>query len=627
MRACVSLGLLLAGMAAVVNVSAPATTVAADRPNILWITCEDMSTDLGCYGDEYAVTPTLDQFATESVRYTHAFAPIGVCAPARSSLIMSVYAPSVGTQHMRCQGTLPEYIKCFTQYLRDAGYYCTNNSKTDYNFKHDPAAWDESSNQAHWRNRRAGQPFFSVFNFTTTHEGQIRLSDAQHQERTSGFTDEERHDPHKAPVPAYHPDEPAVRGDWAHYYDNITVMDKQVAQLLAQLADDQLAEDTIVFYYSDHGAGMPRGKRWLYDSSTHVPLMIRFPEKYQQLAPGPAGSSTDRLVNFVDFGATVLSLAGVQIPEHVQGRAFLGAQAQQPREYVFGFRDRMDERYDMIRSVRDKRYKYIRNYMPHLPWFHHQHISYMYEMPTMQVWQQLADAGKLEGPPAVFMAMHKPTEELYDTQNDPDEVNNLAGSPEHQEILERMRDAHRQYMIQIVDLGLLPEADLRTRFGDRAPHEVVRQDPNIYPFERIAKVADLAAQRNVNAIPQLVEHLKDQDAAVRYWAAIGLAGLAKQASDASEALRQQLNDSAPAARLAAADALCWMGHYDAAYETLVAGLQDENEWARLYAANILDRIDLHAREALPELQKAQQDSNNYVQRVAEHAVRQLSDGK
>ena len=399
---------------------APAAAWAAqepspDRPNILWITCEDISPNVGCYGDTYAVTPNIDRLASQGVRY-RTFATIGVCAPARSTIITGMYPPSIGSQHMRCEGQLPEGVRCFPEYLRNAGYYCTNNSKTDYNLTHPPETWDESSNKATFRGRADGQPFFAVFNFTTSHESQIRLPEKQYQQRVADFSAEELHDPDQAPLPPYHPDTPSVRRDWARYADMITYMDKQVGDLLEQLEADGLAEDTIVFFYSDHGAGMPRGKRWLYDSSTQVPFIVRVPEKYADLAPGPEGSSTDRLISFVDLAPTVLSLLGLEIPEYMQGSAFLGEQQEEPRQYIFGFRDRMDERYDLLRMVRDQRYKYIRNYLPQLPYFHHQFIGYMYEMPTMKDWQAMADAGTLTGPAAAFMTLSKPAEELYDTE-------------------------------------------------------------------------------------------------------------------------------------------------------------------------------------------------------------------
>ncbi len=496
---------------------------ADERPNILWITCEDISPNLGCYGDPYAVTPHLDRLATQGVRYTHAFAPIGVCAPARSTIITGMYPPSIGTQHMRCQGVLPREAKEFPRYLREAGYYCTNNVKTDYNFQHHPDTWDDSSRQAHWRHRKPGQPFFAVFNFTTSHESQIRLPEDQYQKRTADFTPEQRHDPARAPIPPYHPDTPEVRRDWARYADMITYMDQQVGDLLRQLEDDGLADSTIVFFYSDHGAGMPRSKRWLYDSSTRVPFLVRFPDRYADWSPGAAGTATDRLIHFVDLAPTALSLAGLPIPGQMQGSAFLGPRSDRPRLYVHGFRDRMDERYDMLRSVRDQRYNYIRNYLPNLPWFGgQQYVSYMYEMPTMQVWQRLSDAGKLTGPQATFMADHKPTEELYDTQTDPWEIHNLADSPEHLKTLERLRAELRRWEAEIVDLGFLPEPDLRTRFGSEPPYDAVRRDPSPYPFNPIRDAAELASARDASRLETLTDLLRDPDPAVRWWAASGL---------------------------------------------------------------------------------------------------------
>ncbi len=595
----------------------------AERPNILWITCEDISPNLGCYGDAYAVTPNLDRLASEGVRYDNAFAPIGVCAPARSCLITGMYPPSIGTQHMRCKGTLPAGVRCFTEYLRQAGYYCSNNHKTDYNFQHPKSTWDESSKRAHWRKRKAGQPFFSVFNYTSCHESQIRLPEPRYRKRTADFAAHERHDPAKAPVPPYHPDTPEVRTDWARYYDMITHMDKQIAGVLRELTQDGLADDTIVFFYSDHGAGMPRSKRWLFDSSLRVPLIVRFPKKYAHLAPGKPGTATDRLVSFVDFGPTVLSLAGVTVPSHMQGKAFLGKEATPPREYIYGYRDRMDERYDLLRCVRDKRYKYIRNYMPHLPWFHQQYISYMYQMPTMQVWQRMADEGKLSGAQAVFMQRTKPAEELYDTKADPWEVKNLAGDPKHRVVLERMRGAHLAWMKEIRDLGLLPEADLRTRFGDRPPYDAVRQDPDAYAQERILAAAELANRMDPAAVSKLVGLLSDGDAAVRYWAATGLGALGAKAQPAGDALGKGLKDAAPNVRLAAAEALCGLGRVDEAMPVLVEGLKDRNEWVALHAANILDRLDERARPALAAMKEAAAGGKRYVTRVLQHAVTQL----
>ncbi len=335
-------------------------------PNILWVTCEDTSPDLGCYGDAYAVTPNLDKLAAQGARYTHCFTHAPVCAPSRSGIITGMYPTTIGTHHMRCHGVPQPFVRCFTEYLRAAGYYCTNNSKTDYNFPPPITAWDECSKEAHWRNRPdKGQPFFAVFNIGSTHESQCWPID--------GKLD---HDPAKAVLPPYYPDTPVVRRNWARYYDQVTKMDAQVARILKELEDDGLAENTVVFFYGDHGRGLTRAKRWVYDSGIRVPLLIRWPGVIK-----PA-TVTDRLVAFVDFGPTVLSIAGIKPPEHMQGRPFLGEHDTPPRDYVFAHRDRMDETYDIIRAVRDKRFKYIRNFEPHKPYA--QRINYMEKMPILQ---------------------------------------------------------------------------------------------------------------------------------------------------------------------------------------------------------------------------------------------------
>jgi uncharacterized sulfatase len=299
---------------------------AAELPNILWITCEDTGPELGCYGDK---------FAQRSLRYLTAWSNAPVCAPARTTIISGVYPTSTGGQHMRSEVRMPEFMKMYPQFLRERGYYCTNNSKEDYNLVKPGPVWDESSGQAHWKNRPAGKPFFSIFNLTISHESQIR---------TRPHTLE--HDPARAPLPAYHPDMPEVRHDWAQYYDKVTAMDAQAGQRLAELVDAGLAEDTIIFFYGDHGSGMPRSKRWPYDSGLHVPLIVHVPDKVRDLAPQDyrPGGTTDRLVAFVDLAPTLLSLTGVQPPEWMQGHAFMGRHEAAPQQYLFGFRGRMDER-------------------------------------------------------------------------------------------------------------------------------------------------------------------------------------------------------------------------------------------------------------------------------------------
>ena len=431
-----------------------------DRPNILWIVAEDMSPDMGCYGDSYAKTPNLDRFAGEGARFTRAFSVSGVCAPSRSAIITGMYPTTIGSHHMRSAAVPPPYVKCFSQYMRAAGYYCTNNAKTDYNFTGEYisvplGAWDESSRQAHWKNRPEGKPFFAVFNLGVTHESQIRTPDEVFAERTQALAPEDRHDPAEAVLPPYYPDAPEVRNDWRRYHDLITAMDLQAADLLRELDEAGLSDNTIVFFYGDHGRGLPRAKRWIYDSGLQIPLLIRWPGVIE------AGSAREDLVSFIDFAPTLLSIARAPIPAQMQGRVFLGPGTQPEPDYIFGARDRMDETYDIIRAARDRRYKYIRNFQPEKP--HSQPIEYMDQMPTLQVWRRLHGEGKLTGPQKLFFQVPKPPEELYDTLNDPHEINNLAGDPDQKERLETMRARLERWMEETGDLALVPEPELLER--------------------------------------------------------------------------------------------------------------------------------------------------------------------
>ncbi len=329
-----------------------------ESPNILWIVSEDNSPFLGCYGDTLATTPNLDRLAGQGNLYTHAFANAPVCAPARNTIITGVYANSNGNQHMRSKYSKSDKVRFFPEYLRDAGYYCTNNSKEDYNIRvtDTKGIWDESSKEAHYKNRRDGQPFFSVFNIGISHESSIHKSIP---------TTELIHNPKKMILPPYHPDTEDMRHDWAQYYDKITAMDKRVGEILRKLEEDGLAENTIVFYYGDHGGVLARSKRYVYESGTRVPFIVRIPEKYKRLRAGKIGDHISRLISFVDLAPTMLSISGIKIPEFMQGNAILGDQKSDDPEYVYMFRDRMDERYDMSRAVRDQKYRYIRNYMPY----------------------------------------------------------------------------------------------------------------------------------------------------------------------------------------------------------------------------------------------------------------------
>lgn len=431
------------------------------RPNILWITCEDMSPDLGCYGNAESGTPHLDRLASQGTRFSNVYTVAPVCAPSRSALITGCYPTQIGTLHMRSKAVPPPEVKCFTEYLRAAGYYCTNNAKTDYNFASPRTAWDRSGRNAHWRNRPPGTPFFAVFNLTITHESKFHIGDAEFARLTEALPPERRHRPEDVTLPPYYPDTPVVRRDWARYLDMISVMDLQAGEILAQLEEDGLTSSTIVFFFSDHGRGLPRGKRWVYDSGIWTPLLVRWPGT---LSPG---SVNEELVSFIDFAPTVLSLAGVPVPAHMRGRIFLGKEKGPEPEFVFAARDRMDTTLDTIRAVRDRRWKYIRNFAPEKPYA--QVIAYGEKTPTMQELRRLHADGQLSGAQTLFFRPSKPVEELYDTLADPHEVRDLASLPEHAGRLARMRQALADWQRETGDLGLIPEEELleRMRPGGR----------------------------------------------------------------------------------------------------------------------------------------------------------------
>ena len=532
-----------------------------------------------------------------------------MCAPNRSCLITGVYPSTLGSHDMRSTTRLPEFIKCFPEHLRGAGYYCSNHVKTDYNFPTPKAAWDDCSRKAHWRKRKEGQPFFSVFNFTVCHESQIRQPDERFFKNTARLTPDQRHDPAKVAVPPFHPDTPEVRQDWARYHDLITAMDYQAGDLLAQLEEDGLADETIVFFFSDHGAGMPGCKKWVWESGLHVPLIVRFPEKYRQWAPAEPGGVCTRLVSFVDFAPTVLSLAGVEIPAHVQGRAFLGPQAAEPRQYVYAIRDRMAERYDTVRVVRDHRYQYLRNYVPHRSWS--QFVSYTEQMPTMKVWRRLAGEGKLDAVEARYFRPTKPIEELYDTTADPHQVCNLAGDPKYRPVLERMRAESVAWMKRTHDLGLLPEYEMHRRAEGRMPYDVGR-DPRLNPLDRLLAAADLANRMDPACRDELVGLLGDDEPALRYWGAVGLVALGNGAAPAADALIEATEDPAPNVRIAAAEALANLGRTADALPVLIAGLEHPTAFIRLRAINVLDRLGDRARPALPAIEQAKLKEKSHV---------------
>lgn len=568
---------------------------AADRPNILWLSCEDISAHLHCYGYPNARTPNLDRLAEQGTRYTNAFVTAGVCAPCRSAIITSMYQTSLGTHHMRCRAQLPSHVKPFPTYVREAGYYCTNNSKEDYQFKTPKGVWDESGGKADWKKRPdKDKPFFAVFNYTGCHESGI-ADKAKYESVTKGLEKIDRSVAAQS-LPPYYPDTPIVREDWGRYYDVITAMDRWVGEHLQALKDAGEADNTIVVYWSDHGVGLPRAKRWLYDSGMHVPLIVSIPEKYRVDGQGTPGTVSDQLVSLIDLGPTTLNLARAKIPEHVHGQAFLGPNMPAPREYVYGARDRMDERYDIIRATRDKRYKYIRNYESFKTFY--QYMNTPEKGALMREIRRVQAAGTASEGVAKFLAPNKAIEELYDTQNDPHEMNNLAADPKYKTILERMRKTHLAWVLETRDLGLVPEAEINDRQRKLgSAWAILGGDQAGTLISRLRDAASLSLE-GADSLPKMRKTLQDDDAAVRYWAAVGIGNLGTAGSAAKDDLTFALTDDSESVRVAAARALCRMNEPSEALRVLVAVLDDGTQWARVHAANVLDEIDDQARPVL-----------------------------
>ena len=611
---------------------------ADERPNILWLSAEDISPHLGCYGDPHAITPRIDRLARDGIRYSNAFTTAGVCAPCRSGIITGVYQTTLGTQHMRCNAKLPKEVQPFSTYLRQAGYYCTNNSKQDYQFKTPEDAWDHSSGKAHWRDRlREDTPFFAVFNYAGCHESGIE-NDQKYKSATKGLSESERQDASQlSTLPPYYPDVPEVREDWKRNYELITALDHWVGGLLDELEADGLTDDTIVFFWSDHGIGLPRAKRWLYDSGTRIPLVTRIPAKFRSV-PKEAGIVDDRLVSSIDLGPTVLNLAGLDIPEPMQGKPFLATplsrRAAADRDYVYGARDRMDERYDIIRMVRDRRYKYIRNYEPLKPYF--QYMNTPEKGKTMMSIRRAEREGTLPKAAMSFFQRTKPTEELYDLENDPHEINNLAGASGHIEVLERLRTAHERWVTRTKDVGLIPEPILAERaevLGSQ--YAVLRQIDDGDLANRVAESA-LAASSGHRALPQMRSALDDKDSAVRYWGATGIGNVfAIGAIDKRPYLADleaSLADESVTVQIAAARAICHSGENestDKALSVLVDALADGAQWERLQAAIVLDEINEIALPVIESMRRALQPKTSlyadgkYTVRVINRAINEL----
>jgi len=454
-----------------------------EKPNILWIIAEDMGPELGCYGTPEVHTPILDRMADQGVRYRNAFTVTPVCSTSRSSLMTGMVAMSINAHHHRSHrdGTnpLPSGVQLVTDWLRPAGYTTANlerltddfpdsqffkgTGKTDWNFSlpagHRPFDLDR------WDDLKDHQPFFAQVNFSESHRGKDWNQAHEHIEKIA--------DPDKVELPPYYPDHPVTRAVWAQYLNNVMAVDKKVGFLLDRLKRDGLEKNTIVIFLSDHGRAMPRGKQWPYDSGLHIPLIVYWPEGSKSF-PEPSnyvrGAVNDQLISSIDITATTLSLAGVDKPPQMQGRIFLGEKSESSREYVFSGRDRGDETVFHIRTVRDKRYRYLRNKYPNRPFLQiNRYKERAY--PIIGLLRHLDATGQLTGPPAALTAKQRPSEELYDLQTDPWEIRNLAESPKHAQVKHRLSEALDQWIEDIDDKGRVEEDPAIVRVWEQKMQE------------------------------------------------------------------------------------------------------------------------------------------------------------
>ncbi|MDE0937400.1 MAG: sulfatase-like hydrolase/transferase [Mariniblastus sp.] len=487
--------------------------IAQNQPNFLWIMSEDNSKHyLKLFDPSGAETPNIANLAKQGVAFDRAFSNAPVCSVARTTLITMVYGPRLGTQfHRRTElAKLPDDWKMFPAYLRDAGYYTTNNSKKDYNAVETNGTWDASSNKAHWRNRPDGKPFFHVQTYTDSHESSL------HFKQSWLDAPNNKTDPDSLELAPYHPDTPLFRLTYARYHDRIKSIDNRVGQLVEQLESDGLLENTFIFYFGDHGGVLPRGKGYIYESGLHVPLVVRVPQKWKSLSPFGRGTRTDGFVDFVDFGPTVLKLAGLTVPSFVDGEPFLGSGVTQneveARNRTLGYADRMDEKYDFCRSIRLGNWKYIRNYQAIYP--DGLQNNYRYINLAWKQWRELFNSEKLNPAQSAFF-LPKPAEQLFLLTDDPHEINNLSEKPEHRERLVAMRNELTNQVKAMPDLSFIPESTLV---------EEAMDNPISYGLEkktaisRYVDIANLALLPVAEALPRLRRAISSQDPIDRYWA-------------------------------------------------------------------------------------------------------------
>lgn len=593
-------------------------TPQVERPNILWFTSEDNFPLIGAYGDALAHTPNIDLLAGQGVQFQHAYCVSPVCGPSRFSILTGMHPAAAGSaaEFGSNDEILPTSMRGYPAYFRDLGYYTSNNQKKNYNSQFDYVMdlWDESGEAAHWNKRKKEQPFFAVFNTFTTHESSLftprRGLDGK-LVREGRFTPEMM----AGKVPRYLPDTPGVRKDFASFYNAMEAMDGELAMRLKEVADAGLAEDTIVVYYSDNGGITPRGKRFCYELGMRCPLIVYFPPKWRHLSPWGPGSVVTTPVTLCDLMPSMLSIAGIRPPAHVQGKALFGPHRASAQRYAAGGRDRMDERYDLTRTITDTRFRYIRNYNPHRPWG--QHVEFMFQSAAYQDWEAAHLAGTLNADQDLFWGL-KPFEELYDLSSDPDQVSNLAGKAAYRAKLDELRRALDDHMLAINDNAFIPE-------GVAVQGYVNSRRPGAYPLRALMDLASKACSRDPAQLGACVKALDHENELFRHWGSMGLLIAGEGARPHLPRIkRAMLSEPSVSARIVQAEVLVGLASDRDALITLgtIIDVEDDGPF-RLQALNALTYLGDKVRPILPAIRRSAIEDHRAVRKLANYIIARL----
>ena len=594
------------------------------RPNILWIVVEDMSPHWSCYGETTIKTPHIDALATSGQLFKNVFVTASVCSPSRSALITGMFQATIGAHNHRSQSTsgkgggnkdfydsytLPPEVPFLPEIFKKAGYYTVLGNeksvlgnddswgKTDYNFVYDSDWYDAND----WQDKKPGQPFFAQIQL---HGGKFRDAPVKNPVNPKDVT-----------IPPYYPDDEVIRQDWAQYLNSVMYLDDQVKRITERLEKEGIADSTVVFLFTDHGISHLRGKQFLYDEGIQIPLIVSWSGFIDD------GKRREELVSHIDIAATSLHLAGLDVPEMMQGQPFYGRNFK-PREYIYAGRDRCDETVDIIRAVRTPKFKYIRNYFPFKPYA--QPNQYKDGKKIMQHMRQLYQTGELKTETARCFYPLRPAEELYDLENDPHEMHNLASNPEHLDELQNMQQLMLETLQSTNDLGFIPEPVAEILGKKHGNKFFIAKQPDFASLQN--QCLETLSFDEENNLSDLKTALKDKEPAVRFWAAYGLGNLNNLPDDVLSELQEKLNDPSDAVKIAAARALCKSGETEPALNILVENMSNQNLIAGLYAALFIEDLDFELRQQIkPEIARQQDNPYNFTRRVVNRMLENIEE--